>query len=47
MSPRLGATGTRENDQTVLVRLELRTLGQTAISQNVSGTTSADGIATR
>jgi LPS-assembly protein len=47
MSPRLGATGTRENDQTVLVRLELRTLGQTAISQNVSGTTSADGVATR
>jgi LPS-assembly protein len=47
MSPRLGATGQRESDQTVLVRLELRTLGQTALSQNLNGAATADGIGTR
>jgi LPS-assembly protein len=41
------ATGTRYRDQTVLLRLELRTLGEANFSQNVSSSspgTSADGI---
>jgi hypothetical protein len=29
------------------VRLELRTLGQTALSQNLNGAATADGIGTR
>ena len=45
-SPRLAVSGLRETDRTVLVRLELRTLGQSNVSQNVT-TTTADGIATR
>ncbi|WP_133772806.1 LPS-assembly protein LptD [Enterovirga rhinocerotis] len=45
-SPRLAATGMRDTDRTVLVRLELRTLGQSNVSQSIS-TTTADGIATR
>ena len=47
MTPRLAATGERSDDRTVLVRLELRTLGQTGLSQNFSNSTTADGIATR
>ena len=37
-------TGLRTNNQTVLVRLELRTLGQAALSQNLSGA-AQDGVA--
>lgn len=46
VTPRLAATGLRETDRTVLVRLELRTLGQSNVSQAIN-TTTADGIATR
>jgi LPS-assembly protein len=45
-TPRLAATGLRDTDRTVLVRLELRTLGQSNASQSIT-TTTADGIATR
>lgn len=47
MSPRLGVNGETESDKTVLVRLELRSLGGFGYSQNVNGTTSADGISSR
>ena len=46
MTPRLASTGERDTDRTILVKLELRTLGQTSISQSLSNTT-ADGISTR
>ena len=46
VTPRLAATGLRDTDRTVMVRLELRTLGQSNASQSIS-TTTADGIATR
>lgn len=46
VTPRLAATGLRETDRTILVRLELRSLGQSNVSQNIT-TTTADGIATR
>lgn len=39
------ATGTRQRDQTVMLRLELRTLGEANVSQNLSSGTSQDGIA--
>ncbi|KMO37718.1 organic solvent tolerance protein [Methylobacterium variabile] len=45
-SPIETATGLRERNQTFLLRLELRTLGEANIRQNVSTTTTADGIAT-
>lgn len=45
-SPRLAASGTRESDRTIMVRLELRTLGQANVSQSVS-TLSADGVQSR
>ena len=44
-TPRLVTGGEREIDRTVLVRLELRTLGQTAISQSLTTTASSDGVA--
>ena len=47
MTPRLAATGERTDDRTVLVRLELRSLGQIGLSQNISSSTSADGISNR
>ncbi|WP_375460146.1 LPS-assembly protein LptD [uncultured Enterovirga sp.] len=47
MTPRLATSGERESDRTVLVRLELRTLGQTSVSQNLTTASSADGIASR
>ena len=47
MTPRLAATGQRDSDKTVLVRLELRSLGQTQVSQSLASTSSADGIASR
>lgn len=46
VTPRLAATGLRETDRTIMVRLDLRTLGQSNVSQSVT-TTTADGIATR
>jgi LPS-assembly protein len=38
------ATGLRVNNQTILVRLDLRTLGQATLSQNISGV-AQDGVA--
>lgn len=39
-----GATGTKEKSQSVLVKLELRTLGQASFSQNLGSSTTQDGI---
>ena len=47
ITPRVAATGERETDRTVLVRLELRTLGQTALSQALNTNRTADGVSTR
>jgi LPS-assembly protein len=47
LTPRLAATGERESDRSVLVRLELRTLGQASFSQTLSAGSTSDGIATR
>jgi LPS-assembly protein len=47
MTPRLAATGETTSDKTFLVRLELRSLAQTAFSQTTAPTVSADGIASR
>lgn len=41
------ANGTRERNQTLLLRLELRTLGQANFRQNLSTTTTADGVIPR
>jgi LPS-assembly protein len=38
------ADGTKERDQTVLLRVELRTLGQTTFSSSLSSSTTQDGI---
>jgi LPS-assembly protein len=38
------ADGTKERVQSVLLRLELRTLGKANLSQNISATTTQDGI---
>lgn len=46
-TPRVATTGERESDRTILVRLELRTLGQIAFSQSLTDTVSADGVASR
>jgi LPS-assembly protein len=46
-SPILAATGTTTEDKTVLVRLELRSLGQLGFAQNLTGANTADGIGTR
>ena len=46
VTPRIAATGERDSDRTVLVRLELRTLGATSLSQSIANTTS-DGVSTR
>lgn len=47
MTPRVAVTGEREADKTVLVRLELRTLGQISTSQSLNSSTTSDGIASR
>ena len=47
MTPRIAATGERETDRTVLVRLELRTLGQANLSQSLNTSSTADGLTTR
>lgn len=39
------STGTKERDTTVLLRLELRTLGEISLSQRVGGANSQDGVA--
>ena len=46
VSPIATAIGVRERNQTVLLRLELKTLGEADLRQNVSTSTTADGIAT-
>jgi LPS-assembly protein len=45
-SPIATATGVRERNQTVLLRIELKTLGEADLRQNVGIATTADGIAT-
>jgi len=37
-------TGTKERDQTILLRLELRTLGQASVRQSLGSGTTSDGI---
>ncbi|WP_449409638.1 LPS-assembly protein LptD [Methylobacterium komagatae] len=44
-SPIATATGVRERNQTVLLRIELKTLGEAGLRQNVGVATTADGIA--
>ncbi|MCJ2086532.1 LPS-assembly protein LptD, partial [Methylobacterium sp. E-005] len=44
-SPIATATGVRERNQTVLLRVELKTLGEADLRQNVGTATTADGIA--
>ncbi|MGC5780423.1 LPS-assembly protein LptD [Methylobacterium sp. NFXW15] len=44
-SPIATATGVRERNQTVLLRIELKTLGEADLRQNVGVATTADGIA--
>ena len=46
VSPTATALGTRERNQTVLLRVELKTLGEADLRQNVSTVSAADGIAT-
>src|SRR5690606_19807677 len=38
------SSGTKRSDSAIMVRLELRTLGEVSFSQDVSGGTSSDGI---
>ncbi|KQP59088.1 LPS-assembly protein LptD [Methylobacterium sp. Leaf108] len=45
VAPTATALGTRERNQTVLLRVELKTLGEADLRQNVSSVTAADGIA--
>nr|WP_085984596.1 LPS-assembly protein LptD [Methylobacterium sp. WSM2598] len=45
-SPIETAVGLRERNQTVLLRLELRTLGEANLRQNLNSSTTTDGIAT-
>ncbi|SEO59547.1 LPS-assembly protein [Methylobacterium sp. ap11] len=45
-SPIETAAGLRERNQTFLLRIELRTLGEANFRQNLNTTTTADGIAT-
>ncbi len=45
VSPIATALGTRERNQTVLLRLELKTLGEADLRQNVGSVTTNDGIA--
>lgn len=45
-SPIQTAIGVRERNQTVLLRIELKTLGEADLRQNVGTVTTADGIAT-
>ena len=44
-SPIATAIGVRERNQTVLLRVELKTLGEADLRQNLSSSTTADGIA--
>ncbi|MDP4025686.1 LPS-assembly protein LptD [Methylobacterium sp. NEAU 140] len=44
-SPIATATGVRERNQTVLLRVELKTLGEADLRQNVGTATTSDGIA--
>ena len=44
-SPIATATGVRERNQTVLLRVELKTLGEADLKQNLGTATTADGIA--
>ena len=46
VSPVATAIGVRERNQTVLLRVELKTLGEADLRQNVGLATTADGIAT-
>lgn len=46
ISPVATALGTSERNRTVLLRLELKTLGEADLRQNVGSTVAADGIAT-
>ena len=46
VSPIATAIGTSERNQTVLLRVELKTLGEADLRQNVGNVTTADGIAT-
>ncbi|GJE58076.1 LPS-assembly protein LptD [Methylobacterium trifolii] len=45
VSPIATAIGTRERNQTVLLRIELKTLGEADLRQNVGVASTADGIA--
>ncbi|GLS55998.1 LPS-assembly protein LptD [Methylobacterium gregans] len=45
VSPIATALGTRERNQTVLLRVELKTLGEADLRQNVGSVTTNDGIA--
>jgi LPS-assembly protein len=47
MVPRPVANGTTESDRTVLLKLELRTLGAVNLKQTVGEPTTQDGVATR
>jgi LPS-assembly protein len=47
MMPRPVANGTTESDRTVLLKLELRTLGALNLKQSVGEPTTQDGVATR
>jgi LPS-assembly protein len=47
MTPRVAATGERGTDRTVLVRLELRTLGQASVAQALDRVSTSDGVTTR
>ena len=47
MMPRPVANGTTESDRTVLLKLELRTLGAINLKQSVGEPTTQDGVATR
>ncbi|MGA0595745.1 LPS-assembly protein LptD [Enterovirga sp. CN4-39] len=47
MTPRTAATGERETDRTVMVRLELRTLGQASFAQSLNTSNTSDGVASR
>lgn len=46
VSPIATALGTAERNRTVLLRIELKTLGEADLRQNVGTTTTSDGIAT-
>ena len=47
MTPRTAATGERETDRTLLVRLELRSLGQASFAQSLGSASTSDGVSSR